>query len=73
MWEHLCKDAGVDPGKAVYPVREVATVLGVSLSTLTRWNEAGRLKSWLLGPRKKVIARQELQRYLEEQSNAGNS
>tara|TARA_R100000655_G_scaffold85285_1_gene124931 strand:+ start:13046 stop:13258 length:213 start_codon:yes stop_codon:yes gene_type:complete len=69
MWDGLCKDAGIEPGKSVYPVREVARVLGVSLSTLTRWNEAGRLRSWLLGPRKKVIAREELERYLKEQSD----
>ncbi len=67
MWDGLCKDAGIEPGKSVYSVREVARVLGVSLSTLTRWNEAGRLRSWLLGPRKKVIAREELERYLKEQ------
>ena len=70
MWDDLCKDAGIDPGKAVYPVKEVAAVFGVSLSTLTRWNSAGLLRSWLLGPRKKVIAREELQRYLKDQSNA---
>ena len=68
MFSSMCKSSGLSDEQGVYVLREVSLILGVSLSTVRRWSDAGTLRSWLLGPRKRVIAIQEIKRYLKEQT-----
>lgn len=67
MFSNMCKSSGLSDDQGVYPLKEVSLILGVSLSTVRRWSDAGTLRSWLLGPRKRVVAIQEIKRYLKEQ------
>ena len=71
LWSQLCHNARLEDDKAVYLLKDVCRILGVSMSTVRRWSDAGALRSWLLGPRKRVVAIQELKRYLTEQSQNG--
>ena len=72
LWSQLCLNARLYDDKAVYLLKEVCRIFGVSMSTVRRWSESGALRSWLLGPRKRVVAIQELKRYLAEQSQNGH-
>ena len=72
MWSLMCSNSNVEPDKAVYVLKDVAKIFGVSMSTVRRWSTAGNLNSWLLGPRKRVVAIQELKRYLKEQCQNAN-
>ena len=67
MWDQMCLNADVDSDKAVYVLKDVAEIFGVSMSTVRRWSNSRKLNSWLLGPRKRVVAIQELKRYLAAQ------
>ena len=69
MWAMMCQNANLPEDKAVYVLKEVSKIFGVSMSTVRRWSVSGNLRSWLLGPRKRVVAVQELKRYLMEQAN----
>ena len=71
LWSQLCLNAKLADDQAVYLLRDVCRIFGVSMSTVRRWSDAGALRSWLLGPRKRVVAIQELKRYLTEQSQNG--
>ena len=68
MWERMCRNAQISEDLAVYALRDVGKILGVSMSTVRRWSDAGTIRSWLLGPRKRVVSIQELKRYLEIQA-----
>ena len=72
MWSLMCSNSNVAPDKAVYVLKDVAKIFGVSMSTVRRWSNSGSLNSWLLGPRKRVVAIQELKRYLKEQCQNAN-
>tara|TARA_R110000824_G_scaffold55027_4_gene151616 strand:+ start:8922 stop:9188 length:267 start_codon:yes stop_codon:yes gene_type:complete len=72
MWNMMCQSANLPEDKAVYVLKEVSKLFGVSMSTVRRWSSTGNLRSWLLGPRKRVVAIQELKRYLTEQANYAN-
>ena len=67
MWSQMCINADLDNDKAVYVLKDVAEIFGVSMSTVRRWSNSKKLNSWLLGPRKRVVAIQELKRYLAAQ------
>ena len=68
MFTNMCRSSGLSDDQGVYVLKEVSLILGVSLSTVRRWSDAGTLRSWLLGPRRRVIAIQEIKRYLKEQT-----
>tara|TARA_R110002020_G_scaffold171937_2_gene362036 strand:+ start:13639 stop:13905 length:267 start_codon:yes stop_codon:yes gene_type:complete len=68
MFSNMCKSSGLSDDQGVYVLKEVSLILGVSLSTVRRWSDSGTLRSWLLGPRKRVVAIQEIKRYLKEQT-----
>ncbi len=72
MWTMMCQSANLPEDKAVYVLKEVSKIFGVSMSTVRRWSNSGNLRSWLLGPRKRVVAVQELKRYLKEQADHAN-
>ena len=68
MWERMCRNAQISEDLAVYVLKDVGRIFGVSMSTVRRWSDAGTIRSWLLGPRKRVVSIQELKRYLEAQA-----
>jgi hypothetical protein len=72
MWTMMCQSANLPSDKAVYVLKEVSKIFDVSMSTVRRWSNSGNLRSWLLGPRKRVVAVQELKRYLKEQAEHAN-
>ena len=67
MWSHMCSNAHVDNDRAVYVLKDIAMIFGVSMATVRRWSKSKKINSWLLGPRKRVVAIQELKRYLAVQ------
>ena len=68
MWSQMCRNAQIDEDQAVYVLKDVSLIFGVSMSTVSRWSDAGTIRSCLLGPRKRVVSIQELKRYLEAQA-----
>ena len=72
MWSMMCQSANLPANQGVYVLRDVSKIFGVSMSTVRRWSNSGNLNSWLLGPRKRVVAIQELKRYLKEQAQHAN-
>ena len=65
LWESLLADSGVI-AKPFYDSREVASILGVSKSTVTRWKNTGLLKAANFGPRRVVFLHDTLRDWVGE-------
>ena len=72
LWGTLHLAHSVDE-KPYYTMYEVARLLDVSFSTVGRWITRNEMQSTKLGPKKRIILRAQLRKWIDEIERGGSA